>query len=53
MKTDPKKLEAVREWAIPKNKKELQVFIGSLNYYRRFIRDFSKIARPLHQLTGN
>ena len=53
VKTDPKKLEAVRDWAVPKNKKELQAFIGFLNYYRRFIRDFSKIARPLHQLTGN
>ena len=53
VKTDPKKLEAVRDWAVPKNKKELQAFIGFLNYYRRFIRDFSKIARPLHHLTGN
>ena len=53
IKTDPKKIEAVKEWAVPKTKKELQAFIGFLNYYRRFIKDFSKIARPLHLLTGN
>ena len=53
VKTDPEKTGAVREWAVPKNKKELQAFIGFFNYYRRFIRDFSKIARPLLQLTGN
>ena len=44
IKTDPKKVEAVKEWAVPKTKKELQAFIGFLNYYRRFIKDFSKIA---------
>ena len=52
IKMDPKKIEAVKEWAVPRTKKELQAFIGFLNYYRRFIKDFSKIARPLHLLTG-
>ena len=33
IKMDPKKIEAVKEWAIPKTKNELQAFIGFLNYY--------------------
>ena len=53
IKTDPKKIEAVKEWAIPRTKKELQAFIEFLNYCQQFIKDFSKIARPLHLLTGN
>ena len=53
VKTDPKKIQAVKEWSPPRNKKGVQAFIGFLNYYRRFIKDFSKIAHPLHQLTGN
>ena len=53
VKTDPKKIQAVRDWSPPRNKKGVQSFIGFLNYYRRFVKDFSKIARPLHQLTGN
>ena len=32
VKTDLKKIEAVKEWAVPRNKKELQAFIGFLNY---------------------
>ena len=44
IKMDPKKIKAIREWAVPKTKKELQVFIGFLNYYRKFIKDFLKIA---------
>ena len=43
----------MQDWAVPTNKTEVQAFIGFLNFYRRFIEDFSKIAKPLHQLTGN
>jgi hypothetical protein len=48
---DPAKVSAVANWPEPKNKKELQSFLGFCNYYCRFIKDFSKIARPLHDLT--
>ena len=50
---DPQKVAAVQEWPEPTNKKELQQFIGFVNYYRRFIKGFSGIAKPLHVLTGN
>ena len=48
----PRRCQGVQDWPIPKNLKELQKFVGLLNYYRRFIKDFSKIAKPLHALTG-
>ena len=50
---DPVKIKAVNEWPKPKNKKQLQRFLGFCNFYRRFIKNYSKIARPLHDLTGN
>jgi hypothetical protein len=48
---DPAKVGAVANWPEPENKKELQSFLGFCNYYRRFIKDFSEIAHPLHDLT--
>ena len=48
----PDKVKAVAQWPVPKVKQELQSFLGFCNYYRRFIRTFSGIARPLHVLTG-
>ena len=48
---DPIKVEAVTAWPTPKNLKDVRGFVGFANFYRRFIKDFSKIARPLHDLT--
>ena len=48
---DPSKVEAVRTWPIPNTLREVRGFLGFANFYRRFIKDFSKIARPLHELT--
>ncbi|GAW00909.1 reverse transcriptase-RNase H-integrase [Lentinula edodes] len=53
IRMDPKKVEAVRTWQPPQKKRELQSFLGFCNFFRRFIRDFSKIAKPLTRLTGN
>ena len=49
---DPIKTEALTSWPTPKRLKELQSFLGFCNFYRRFIKDYSKIAKPLNQLTG-
>jgi hypothetical protein len=46
------RLEAIKAWPTPKNKKQLQRFLGLMNYYRRFIKGFSEIARPMHNLVG-
>jgi hypothetical protein len=48
---DEKKIEAVTSWPTPKSVKQVQAFLGFVNYLRRFIPDFSSIARPLHNLT--
>ena len=44
------KIEGVLNWLAPRNVKEVQKFLGLANYYRRFIKDFAKIAAPLHVL---
>ena len=49
---DPVKTEALTSWPMPKKLKELQSFLGFCNFYRRFIKDYSQIAKPLNQLTG-
>ena len=48
---DPVKLKAIIEWEPPKTVKQVQAFLGFGNFYRRFIRDYSKIVRPLTELT--
>jgi len=45
------KVEAVLDWKTPKSLTEVQSFLGFANFYRRFIQDYSKIARPLTELT--
>lgn len=47
---DPAKVAAVREWPVPRNQTEVQSFVGLASYYRRFVKGFADIARPLHQL---
>src|SRR5215813_8420998 len=51
MSMDPVKVAGVKDWPAPTNKKEVQSFVGFINFYRRFIKDFSHHARPLFDLT--
>jgi len=44
------KVEGVLNWPAPRNIKEVQKFLGLANYYRKFIKDFAKIAALLHVL---
>ena len=48
---DPKKVDKVAAWPTPKSTKEVQQFLGFAGYYRRFVKSFADIARPLHRLT--
>ena len=44
---DPQKVHAVIEWPRPKSKQQVQSFLGFINYYRKFIKDCSLLAKPL------
>ena len=50
VKTDPKKVEDVKNFAQPRNVKDVQVFMGMTQYYSKFIKDFMIIAVPLYKL---
>ena len=47
---DPTKIGKVATWIAPHSKREIQKFLGFASYYRRFIKDFAQIAKPLHWL---
>ncbi|GFT58779.1 retrovirus-related Pol polyprotein from transposon 17.6 [Trichonephila clavipes] len=51
VRTDPEKVFAVKNWKRPENLRELRSFLGLCTYYRKFVKRFSNIARPLHKLT--
>lgn len=48
---DPTKIEVIMDWERPKTVTEIRSFLGLAGYYRKFIKDFSKIAVPLTNLT--
>ena len=52
IKPDPKAVAKLRDWEIPRNKTEMQSFLGFANYYREFIPWHAKLVAPLHAITG-
>lgn len=50
---DKQKVQAIQEWPTPRSKKDVQSFLGLVNYYRRFIKNCSSFAKPLTELTKN
>jgi transposase InsO family protein len=53
IEVDPEKVAVIHDWKQPKTVKGIQSFLGFCNFYRRFIRDYGRIARPLVRLTRN
>ncbi|KAL0287105.1 UNVERIFIED_CONTAM: Retrovirus-related Pol polyprotein from transposon.6 [Sesamum angustifolium] len=50
IRMDPKKVQAIEEWRPPSNVHDLHSFLGLANYYRRFVKGYSEIARPVTDL---
>jgi len=50
VRMEKKKIQGVVEWLVLKSVKDVQKFLELANYYRQFVKDFVKIARPLHEV---
>ena len=50
IKIQEEKMLGVLEWSRSKMVKDIQKFLELANYYRQFVKDFAKIAKPLHRL---
>ena len=50
IETDPEKIAALTTWPEPQTVKDLRSFLGFTGYYRRFVKDYAKIAKPLNDL---
>ena len=49
--TDPQKISKVASWPVPISQHEVRQFLGLASYYRKFIKGFATVAKPLHRLT--
>ena len=50
--SDPKKIKALQLWSGPETVTQVRKFTGLTNYYPKFIHNYAKVARPLHQLVS-
>jgi len=50
VETDPEKVDKVANWPVPTNVDETRSFVSFAGYYRRFVKDFASIAKPLTDL---
>lgn len=51
IRLDPAKVQCILDWPEPKNLKEVQSFLGLANFYRRFIKNYSRVVSPLTDMT--
>ena len=50
IRMDPEKVAAIVSWPVPRSAQEIRMFLGLASFYRRFIRSFSRMTRPLTEL---
>ncbi|GKC65811.1 putative reverse transcriptase domain-containing protein [Tanacetum coccineum] len=50
---DPAKIESIKDWASPKTPTEIRQFLGLVGYFQRFIKGFSKVAKPMTKIMQN
>ena len=50
VKMEKEKVQRVVDWPVPRNVKDVQKFLGLANYYRQFVKDFTRVAKPLHEM---
>jgi len=51
VRMEKEKVQGVVDWPVLKSVKDVQKFLGLANYYRQFVKDFTKIVRSLHEMT--
>jgi hypothetical protein len=47
VKIDPKRVEAIKNLSLPRSKKDIQSFLGTINFIRRFIENFAELAKHI------
>ena len=47
---NPDNVQKLRDWAVPQTQKQVRSFLGLGNYYRRFVKDYLKLVKPLTEL---
>ena len=53
VKMEKEKVQEVVDQPVPRSVKNVQKFLGLANYYKQFVKDFARIAKPLHEITRN
>ena len=51
VRMEKEKVQGVVDWLVPKSVKDVQKFLGLAKYYKWFVKDFTRIAKPLHEMT--
>ena len=50
MKIEKEKVQEVVDWPVLRSMKNVQKFLGLANYYKQFVKDFTRVAKPLHKM---